>query len=75
MPFGLPPIILVIGIGVAFAFGAFVYSLIPVKSDIARRLDGSSLELQIIAICGRNKELEAEMRAVNSLLALSAAVK
>ena len=39
MPFGLPPIILVIGIGVAFAFGAFVYSLIPVKSDIARRLE------------------------------------
>jgi 1,2-diacylglycerol 3-beta-galactosyltransferase len=30
--------------------------------DIARRLNESSLELQIIAICGRNKKLEQEMR-------------
>jgi 1,2-diacylglycerol 3-beta-galactosyltransferase len=33
--------------------------------DIARRLNASSLELQIVAICGRNKELEAEMRAMS----------
>ncbi len=39
MPFGLSPIVLVIGSGVAFALGALVYSLIPVKSDVARRLE------------------------------------
>jgi UDP-N-acetylglucosamine:LPS N-acetylglucosamine transferase len=32
--------------------------------DITRRLNESSLPLQIIAICGRNKELEAKMRAL-----------
>jgi 1,2-diacylglycerol 3-beta-galactosyltransferase len=30
--------------------------------DIARRLNESSLDLQIIAICGKNSELEAQMR-------------
>ena len=34
--------------------------------DIVRRLNDSSLELKIIAICGKNKELEAEMRAMPS---------
>jgi tight adherence protein C len=37
--FGLSPVILIIGGSVAFAFGAFVYSLVPVKSDVARRLE------------------------------------
>jgi 1,2-diacylglycerol 3-beta-galactosyltransferase len=32
--------------------------------DIARRLNASSLQLQIIAICGRNQELEREMRTM-----------
>jgi tight adherence protein C len=39
MPFGIAPVVWVIGGSVAFAFGAFVYSLIPVKSDVARRLE------------------------------------
>ena len=39
MAFGLSPIVLAIGTGVAFAFGAVVYSLIPVKSQLARRLE------------------------------------
>ncbi|HVW86440.1 MAG TPA: glycosyltransferase [Bryobacteraceae bacterium] len=30
--------------------------------DIARRLNASNLDLQIIAICGKNRRLEAEMR-------------
>jgi tight adherence protein C len=37
--FGLPTIVAIIGGGVAFSFGAFVYSIIPVKSDVARRLE------------------------------------
>jgi 1,2-diacylglycerol 3-beta-galactosyltransferase len=32
--------------------------------DIARRLNESTLDVQIIAICGRNSKLEAEMRAM-----------
>jgi 1,2-diacylglycerol 3-beta-galactosyltransferase len=32
--------------------------------DIAQRLNSSSLDLQIIAICGKNKKLEAEMRSM-----------
>ncbi len=39
MPFGLSPVIVLIGAFVAFAIGALVYSLIPVKSDVARRLE------------------------------------
>jgi tight adherence protein C len=39
VPFGLSPLIVVIGGSVAFAIGALVYSLIPVKSDVARRLE------------------------------------
>ncbi len=37
--FGLSPFIFLIGAFVAFAIGALVYSLIPVKSDVARRLE------------------------------------
>jgi hypothetical protein len=33
---------------------------------IARRLDASGLNLQMIAICGKNKKLEAAMRAMTS---------
>jgi 1,2-diacylglycerol 3-beta-galactosyltransferase len=33
---------------------------------IARKLDTSGLDLQIIAICGKNKKLEAAMRAMTS---------
>jgi 1,2-diacylglycerol 3-beta-galactosyltransferase len=36
--------------------------------DIVKRLNASSLELQIIAICGKNKQLEAEMREMASRL-------
>ena len=32
--------------------------------DIARRLNASGMDLQIIAICGKNQKLEAEMRAM-----------
>jgi 1,2-diacylglycerol 3-beta-galactosyltransferase len=32
--------------------------------DIVRRLNDSALELQVIAVCGKNQELEAEMRAL-----------
>ncbi len=34
--------------------------------DIARRLDASGLDMQIIAVCGKNKKLEASMRAMTS---------
>jgi UDP-N-acetylglucosamine:LPS N-acetylglucosamine transferase len=34
--------------------------------DIARRLDASGLDLQMIAVCGKNKKLEAAMRAMTS---------
>jgi hypothetical protein len=34
--------------------------------DIARKLDTSGLDVQIIAICGKNKKLEAAMRAMTS---------
>lgn len=36
--------------------------------DIAKRLNESSLDLQIIAICGKNKKLEAEMRSMTHRL-------
>jgi 1,2-diacylglycerol 3-beta-galactosyltransferase len=34
--------------------------------NIARKLDTSGLDVQIIAICGKNKKLEAAMRAMTS---------
>jgi Glycosyltransferase family 28 C-terminal domain/Monogalactosyldiacylglycerol (MGDG) synthase len=34
--------------------------------DIARRLDASGLDQQMIAVCGKNKKLEAAMRAMKS---------
>jgi 1,2-diacylglycerol 3-beta-galactosyltransferase len=34
--------------------------------DIVRNLNESSLNLKIVAICGKNKKLEAEMRAMPS---------
>jgi hypothetical protein len=38
--------------------------------DIARQLDESGLDVQIIAICGKSKKLEAAMRAMPRRLAL-----
>jgi hypothetical protein len=34
-------------------------------ADIARRLNASALDLQIIAICGKNEKLEATLRRMN----------
>jgi UDP-N-acetylglucosamine:LPS N-acetylglucosamine transferase len=36
--------------------------------DIARRLDASGLALQVIAICGKNRKLEAELRGLKGRL-------
>jgi hypothetical protein len=37
-----------------------------VMLDIARRLDASGMDMQILAICGKNKKLEAAMRVMTS---------
>ncbi len=34
--------------------------------DIAKRLNAGNLDLQIIAICGKNQKLQSDLRAVNS---------
>jgi tight adherence protein C len=39
MIFGITPIVILISLGVAFSIGAIVYSLVPVKSELARRLE------------------------------------
>ncbi len=36
----------------------------PAMLDIARRLDASGLDVQIVAVCGKNEKLEAAMRAM-----------
>ena len=38
--------------------------------DIARQLDASGLDVQIIAICGKNKKLEAALRAMPRRIAM-----
>jgi hypothetical protein len=42
----------------------------PAMLDIARRLDASGLDLQIIAVCGKSKKLEAAMRAMPRRIAM-----
>jgi UDP-N-acetylglucosamine:LPS N-acetylglucosamine transferase len=42
----------------------------PAMLDIARHLDASGLDVQIIAICGKSKKLEAAMRAMPRKIAM-----
>lgn len=42
----------------------------PAMLDIAQRLDASGLDVQIIAICGKSKKLEAALRAMPRRIAM-----